>query len=90
MSILKPYLKSKWCDTAYFQAQVRAPFAAWLAKLRVTRACARVAGSQHVIVPGGAAAFGYFRVTNGGDGFSARDVFTRRVCVQRLVRSYGQ
>ena len=25
MSTLKPFVKSKWCDTAYFQAQVRVP-----------------------------------------------------------------
>ena len=29
MSILKPFLKSKWCNAAYFQAQVCAPFGAW-------------------------------------------------------------
>ena len=52
MSTLKPFVKTKWCDTAYFQAQVctflgrAACVAAW-----VTRACAsHAAGAQHVAV----------------------------------------
>ena len=100
MSTLKPFVKTKWCDTAYFQAQVRS-FVCCRVRRRAA-ACGsvrqrayvctpfRAAGAQHVAFREGGDAPGALRHAHGGDGLRAGDVLARWISLQGLVRPRGQ
>ena len=92
-STLKPFIKTKWCDTAYFLSQVSAQSrsvarAARAARLRMlsARAAHGCAGSLHEASGERRPAPAGVCITDGGDGVRARDMLAWRVGLQGLVR----
>ena len=91
-STLKPFIKTKWCDTAYFLSQVSAQSrsvarAARAARLRMlsARAAHGCAGSLHEASGERRPAPAGVCITDGGDGVRARDMLAWRVGLQGLV-----